>query len=411
VLFKNNLGEIMMIPVKGKNGIAIIYANEVDNETISLLYNFLNHPASKGARIRVMPDCHAGKGIVVGFTATLTDCVIPNVIGVDIGCGVQTICVGKKIPSFDELDQFIRENIPAGFNVHQDVKHLRTVPKDFFKEVEKVAKRTQQDFDYVFASLGTLGGGNHFIEVGVDEQERYWLTVHTGSRNFGLKVANYHQRVAEQTCRKELLQQEIEKLKKQYSGKELGEKISQLKADFQFSKALSFLTGERAKAYIEDMKVAQEYATWNRKLIVNSILSAFGLKEVERIESVHNYIDFKDRIIRKGAIRSHKGERIVIPMNMSYGVIIGTGKGNPAWNFSAPHGAGRRMSRSEARKKLSVEEFRKEMKRAGVYSNSIGEHTLDEAPQAYKDPNSVLVLLEKTVEITSVVRAVYNFKS
>jgi len=400
-----------MIELKGKYGKATIFAFYVKEEVISSVIQYLNHPASKGAKIAVMPDCHAGKGCVVGFTATLTDYVIPNIVGVDIGCGVYSVCMGKEIPPLDEIDGYIREEIPAGQKVREHFGHLQAVSEDLIEKIRKVAKRTEQDEEYALLSLGTLGGGNHFIEIGIDDKGYYWLTVHTGSRNFGLKVARYYQKIAENTCRKEFLSQRIEELKEKYSGRELEQKIEELKSESKFPKTLSFLTGETAKNYLADMQVAQEFARRNRLLITaNSILVYFNITPKAEIESVHNYIDFEDGIIRKGAIRAHKGEWIVIPMNMAYGIVIGRGKGNPEWNYSAPHGAGRKLSRKKAKEEFSVEEFKRVVEEAGVYSSTVGKATLDEAPMAYKDPDEVLSLTAQTVQIERIIKPVYNFK-
>ena len=410
-----------MFELKGKFNTAKIFASYVEEEAIRILMTYLNSHVSSGQKIRVMPDVHAGVGVVIGFTADLglnekdpsELKIIPNVIGVDIGCGVLTVNIGKETPSFEEVDNVIREKIPAGFDIHPDESHLSGVPKEFLDKVEEVAENTEQEVSYVLRSLGSLGGGNHFIEIGRSQQTGdYWLTVHSGSRNFGLKVAKYHQKVAERTYKSGFdITAKIEELKEKYSGKRLGEEINKLKNVFKVPKTLAYLTGDLARAYLDDMRVAQEYAKLNRRLMVNAILNHFGIEPKQVIESVHNYINFDDGILRKGAISAHAGEDVVIPMHMAFGVVIGKGKGNADWNYSAPHGAGRRMSRAEAKRRLTVEEFAEQMKRAGVFSTSVNESTLDESPNAYKDPDEVLSLLKETVEITDVVKSVYNFKA
>lgn len=399
-----------MIEVRGKYGKAVVYTPRIDNETYRVLLQYLNTFISERQKIRIMPDTHAGKGVVIGFTAKLNDFIVPNIVGVDIGCGVCSLRLGKDIPSLKEVDEVIKEKIPAGISVHQETKHLKGISKEFLKKVRQIAEKTQQDADYVLASLGTLGGGNHFIEIGVDSNGEYWLTIHTGSRNFGLKVARHHQKIAEWLSRKTLINTEIEELKRKYSGKELGKRIEEVKEKYSFPKELSFLTGKKAEDYLNDMRVAQEYAQLNRRLIASLILDALGIAPKEIIESVHNYIDFEDKIIRKGAIRAHKGEKVVIPMHMAYGVVVGIGKGNPEWNFSAPHGAGRKMSRKEAKEKISLNEFIEELKKAGVYSTTACESTKDEAPQAYKNPDEVIALLRETIDVVDIIRPVYNFK-
>ena len=393
----------------GTNGKAIVYTNTIEPEAEQQIKKFLHSPAAKDAHVRIMPDVHAGAGCVIGFTAKLTNKVIPNLIGVDIGCGITAIRL-KSNYSLDlrSLDNFVRAHIPSGQNIHSIQKHSVS----FLEEIKYVCNRTGQNLDYVMRSLGTLGGGNHFIEADRDEDGNFWILVHTGSRNFGLKVAKYHQKIAKKTLDSDYRKKKIEELKKYYSGFELGERIRNIPVSF-IEPGLEYLEGENLKNYLFDMKVAQVYAHHNREAILEEILNFLGLKEIggveEIIESVHNYIDTSQGLIRKGAIDATKGKKLIIPLNMRDGAIIGIGKGNPDWNYSAPHGSGRVMSRTKAKKDLDLSEFKKTME--GIYSTSVNVFTLDESPMAYKSSEEIISYLEPTVEIKRYLRPVWNFKA
>jgi RNA-splicing ligase RtcB len=329
-----------------------------------------------------MPDVHAGAGAVIGFTSSIGEKVIPNVIGVDIGCGVYSCNIGKVDLDFNRVDEVIRNNIPSGFSVRSKLAQryvLDRAIKDvsaLVQKIDRVVYDTKQDLDRVMCSLGTLGGGNHFIEIGEDEEGNRWLTIHTGSRNFGLKIANFHQSIA--------------KSRNPYGD-------------------LSYLVGEDAEAYYQDMKVAQEFAEANRKIIALTICKELGVLIKETVESVHNYINFSQGIVRKGAISAANGEKVIIPWNMRDGLIIGVGKGNEDWNCSAPHGAGRVMGRGEAKRTLDVELFKKSME--GVWTSCVSESTLDESPFVYKEASVIEALLEPTVEVIHRVKPLYNFKA
>ncbi|MBI4978914.1 MAG: RtcB family protein [Spirochaetes bacterium] len=374
--------------LQGKYNKAYIYAENLEDEARKQIYAFLNHDAFSGGRIAIMPDVHAGKGAVIGFTAPLGDKVIPNVIGVDIGCGVRTWKLGEEKPDFDALERFIRREIPSGAGVRgsADTKTIGRCPiggeetfERFSKRLEKICKRQEQDFGRVLCSIGSLGGGNHFIEVDRDSKGAFWLTIHSGSRNFGLRVAEYHQKHARKVC-----------------GSMGG---------------LEYLTGTDRDAYLDDMRTAQVYASLNRAVMGSSIIrGVFGRDagNCPSIESVHNFIS-ADNVIRKGAISAHKDERVVVPFNMRDGIVIGRGKGNKAWNQSAPHGAGRTMSRSRAKSELKLDEFRKTMD--GIYTTCVGRNTIDESPMAYKDAARIIDLLEDTVDVEDRLKPVYNFKA
>lgn len=359
----------------------------LDATTADQIISFLEHPGFRGRKIRIMPDTHAGKGSCVGFTMDLGDVVIPNIIGVDIGCGI----MASKLPinlmtseDFSNLDKFIRENIPSGFSIRNKPSEYAN---DIYMEVYgQLADSLDVDRERVFKSLGTLGGGNHFIEVGRDTEGYYWLTIHSGSRNLGLQVAKWYQKLADEMCKKYYV-------------------------DYGDLNFLPVSIGP-AEDYIDDMKVAQQYAHDNRQIMTATILEQFfGVHPEEQIDSVHNYINFDDGIVRKGATSAHAGERLVIPFNMEDGLIIGTGKGNSDWNFSAPHGAGRILSRSAAKRTLDLEVAKRGMENMGIFTTSLSKDTLDEAKLAYKPMDLIINAIEDTVSVDTVVRPVYNFKA
>jgi len=427
-----------MFEMSGKYTTAKVFAAVMESKCSSQVYGFLNHPAFTNP-VAVMPDTHAGEGSVIGFTMPITDKVIPNVIGVDIGCGMLSICLGElQIDDFDRLDQEIRERIPTGASVHETpvvnvaakfpwnnvtraiCSMKKAAPGNFSYETFKArCKEIGIDLRYAECSLGTLGGGNHFIEMGRSGAGELWLTVHSGSRNLGKKVCEYWQRRANGELRNRqqtALKAEIEKIKATCRGKEIEDRIREVRAKMGFGipSALAWLEGEQAAGYISDMLFAQVYAHVNRALIAGRILdildNTMGLKVAvqDRIETIHNFIDPGDMIIRKGAIRSYTGERMIIPFNMRDGFAICEGKSNPEWNFSAPHGAGRLMSRADAKKTVDMDRFREQM--SGIFSTSVCRGTLDEAPEAYKDTREILELIEPTVKIHDMVRPVYNLK-
>lgn len=379
-----------MIELNGAFGKAKIFTDTIEKSVEDQIQTLLDHPVADKACVRIMPDCHAGAGCVIGFTAKLTDKVVPNLIGVDIGCGV---CAWKlpEINSIDypEFDTTIRKLIPSGHqvrgSVHPEIDRIALKNdgfEGFEKKVNRIVNRTKQDESRVWRSLGSLGGGNHFIEVDRDEKGAYSLLIHSGSRNFGLQVAGWHQKKA------------VSRLGKM--------------------KGLEYLEGEDKKQYLDDMHTAQEYAARNRRIMGYEIITAFfnlPFGELPLIESVHNYISFSDETIRKGAISAHNGEEVIIPLNMAEGCVIGRGKGNRDWNNSAPHGAGRRLSRGQAKKMVSLEDFQKVMKDSSVWSSCVGEKTLDESPQAYKKSKQLLDDLHPSVDVTSFLKPVYNFKA
>lgn len=370
-----------MFEVKGKYASAKIFTDNADANVVQQIYSLLNHPISEGAQIRIMPDTHVGAGCVIGYTSTVTDKVCPNLIGVDIGCGVVGWKLGKPQFSFEELDNYIRLEIPSGFSARTPDKSIHAFTNELYHKIETICLNASINNDRVLNSIGTLGGGNHFIEIDKEDYGDFWLVIHSGSRGFGMGVATFHQRKA-----------------KTILGKMNG---------------LEYLEDKNAEDYLEDMEVAQQYAWLNRIVIGHQLIKDFFKidhpSQVENVHSVHNYIDFSDNIIRKGAIRANLNERVIIPWNMKDGTIIGTGKGNSDWNSSAPHGAGRKMSRTVAKDKITMSDFSNAME--GVWSTSIKKSTIDEAPMAYKDYNEVKENLTDSVEIELTLKPVYNFKA
>lgn len=380
-----------MLTYKGKYNVANVMIDCVEEELVSQLYSMLNHPAFENGYIAIMPDTHAGKGSCVGFTKKMNEYVIPNVIGVDIGCGVSSYNLGNlelNEKDFGALEGFIRQNIPTGFSVRNNIiKDFGEGLGAFSEQVEDICFRMSQDLGRVKRSVGSLGGGNHFCELDISPKGDVWLTIHTGSRNFGERICKYYQDKAKNLMNKMFI----------------GDAY----------KNLEFLPVdmEDGKNYLKDMGIAQKYAKYNRYTICKIIIEDFfkmTLKDIENIECVHNYINFDDNIIRKGAISAHAGERVLIPLNMFSGVIVGTGNGNPKWNFSAPHGAGRILSRKKAKMELSLEKMKEIMN--GIWSKSITMETLDESPEAYKDSDMIIDAVRETVDIDFVMKPIYVLK-
>jgi len=370
--------------LKGAFNYAKVFIDDLDKSSKKQIIEMLNQEAFKDAQIRIMPDAHAGAGCVIGFTADLGERVIPNLVGVDIGCGMLAIKLGKLEIDFEKLDNFIRREIPYGHNVNQEIK--QEIDKKFYKKLKETTKRVGGEFQRHLQSIGSLGSGNHFIEIDVDTKGIQWLVIHSGSRKFGQMVAIYHQKQAVLYCGR----------KSSYS---------------DIPKALRFLEGEGREQYLTDMKVAQEFANLNREVMGQRLIAHLGLKysELEKFQTVHNYINFKDMIVRKGAISAYEGEKVLIPLNMRDGSILAIGKGNAEWNYSAPHGAGRLFSRHQAKAKFDIEVFKKEMK--DVWTTSVKLSTLDEAPMAYKPVEKLMKYIEQTVEVVDIIKPIYNFKS
>lgn len=385
-----------------------IFTQNVEPAAVNQIYNLISQPPFAESKVRIMPDVHYGSGCVVGFTATLGNMVIPNVIGVDIGCGMLTVCLGKADIDLEELDGFIHRSIPAGSNLRKSYGDM-----DFIKELYCYGEL--RDLDRIYCSLGTLGGGNHFIELDRDEEDNKYLVIHTGSRNLGLQVAKYYQQKATLACKNagEAARKEVhDRLAAQGRMAEIPDELMKVTARFakrtKTPPEYCYFEGEETQGYMHDMRMCQDFASRNRRKIADDIMKHFGIAKAESFETLHNFID-DEGIMRKGAIPAHEGQKVLIPMNMRDGCLVATGKGNPDWNFSAPHGAGRLVSRGEAKELFTVEEYEKEMN--GIYTTSANESTLDESPMAYKPMNEIVRLIEPTVEINKIIKPVYNFKA
>lgn len=395
-----------MIEIKGQYTDALIYTNNPQEAAISQIEELVNQPFMEGAKVRIMPDYHAGKGCVIGTTIALNNRVVPNLVGVDVGCGVFVAEIEETAVDFDQLDRTIRQFVPAGNDIHEEASNIRSTEQ--FANDLFVASGLHND--YTNRSLGTLGGGNHFIELAKDEEGKHYLLIHTGSRYVGSKIANWHQNRAYESLRRIDLTEKIEELKAAGRYQEIQRMITEYKDENPIiSKELAYLEGDLFADYIADMKLAQQFAHENRQMIARIIGEKMKWEYGLQFDSVHNYIDIDSMILRKGAVRAGAGEQLVIPMNMRDGSLICIGKGSAAWNESAPHGAGRIFSRSAAMKNLSMEDFKQTMH--GIWTTSVSEETLDEAPMAYKPMQEIMDQIGETVEIQKRIIPVYNFKA
>ena len=390
-----------------------IFTENIEQEAMEQINTLLEQPAFQECKVRIMPDVHAGAGCVIGFTADLGDKVIPNIVGVDIGCGMLTISLGNIEIDLEKLDQAIRKRVPSGRNVHEG----RIVRFDELQDL--YCYRELKDTKRLERSIGTLGGGNHFIEIDADEDGNKYLIIHSGSRNLGKQVAEYYQRLAVELMQGkdklfEMQEKLIEEYKAQGKRKEIQSAIKQLHREFVpnplgIPKDLCYLTGVYRERYLHDMRICQRFAVLNRAEMAKAILDEMCLEGIDSFETIHNYIEFGSNMVRKGAISAKKDEILLIPINMRDGCIIGIGKGNEEWNHSAPHGAGRLMSRSKAREMLSLAEFEKSME--GIYTTSVNQATVDESPMAYKPMDEIIKKIKDTVEIMKIIKPIYNFKA
>ena len=417
-----------------------IFTDDIEQEAVNQINLLLEQEPFKDCKVRIMPDVHAGKGCVIGFTADLGDKVIPNIVGVDIGCGMLCVELGKIDLDLEKLDQVINENIPAGRNIREE-KLI-----NFDKINDLYCLRELKETKKFNRAIGTLGGGNHFIEVDIDEDGNKYLVIHTGSRNLGKQVADYYQDLAIGLCsgKEEMFKRKeeiIKTYKEQGRKSEIQKALKELEAEYKKNKPnlpneLCYLTGKYREMYLHDMEICQRYASINRVEIAQKILQEMFPNplykgDIETIdlgyryntmviqnkigidfklfETIHNYISFEDNIVRKGAIRANKEERVIIPINMRDGSIIAVGKGNEDWNNSAPHGAGRLMSRNKAKEIFKLDEFKESMK--DIYSTSVTEDTIDEAPFVYKPMQEIIDNIKDTVEIEKIIKPIYNFKA
>ena len=397
-----------MITLTGKYNSCVIYTDNITAGTEGQLKALLDQESVRGSKIRIMPDCHEGAGCVIGSTMTVQDRIIPNLVGVDIGCGMLVVKLKEKRVDLPKLDSLIHKNVPAGFAVRTKThKYL-----DRTRIEELLCPMSNED--RVFLSLGTLGGGNHFIELDKDDEGALYLVIHSGSRNLGVQVAGYYQKEAwmrlKKGDRRELTEQKIRELKEAGREKEIEAALKEITSlSLTVPYELAYCEKDLFEAYLHDMKITQEYAHFNRLAMADTILSGMKLHETDCFESVHNYIDTEAMMLRKGACSAKLGERLIIPINMRDGSLLCTGKGNPEWNESAPHGAGRLMSRTQAKQSFSVSEFKKQME--GIFSTTVSRETLDECPMAYKPMEEIVKNVQETVTIDKIIRPVYNFKA
>lgn len=395
-----------------------IFTNNIEQEAVYQIELLLAQDVFKDCKVRIMPDVHAGKGCVIGFTADLGEKVIPNIVGVDIGCGMLTTNLGNIDIDFERLDKIIKEYVPSGRKVHEEEN--TPVASDIIEKLH--CKEQLKNIDWLKRSCGTLGGGNHFIEVDNDSKNNKYLIIHSGSRNIGKQVAEIYQQMAiDDISGKSNFKQDSEKLIAEYKKckreREISKAIKELKQSYKTNttkipRELSYLVGKHREMYLHDMKLCQEFAKINRRIIQNTICYYMCwevTKETERFQTIHNYIEYDTNIVRKGAISAKTGEKVLIPINMRDGCILGIGKGNEDWNYSAPHGAGRTMSRSKAKESILLEEYQKAMD--GIFTTSVNTSTIDESPMAYKTMDEIIGNIKDTVEIVDIIKPIYNFKA
>lgn len=409
-----------MFTIQGKYNTAKVYADLYEDQVIDQIKSIVNHPTSIGGPIAIMPDTHAGKGSVIGYTQVLGDRVCPNIVGVDIGCGMVVCQLSKDcIIDFDKLDHCIRTMIPNGHDVHE-VGYTHDFSEQLVDQLH--CRNFIGDVSYYHRSVGTLGGGNHFIEIDKDDQGYHYLVIHTGSRNLGVQVCNHYMNINNDAIDykaqfNNVRRQLIDQLKAANRYEEIEKALNNLTKSWQpkldsvqdVDDPLHFITGTDMEHYLDDINVVQRWARLNRTLIMTTIVNHMNWSVDDWFESIHNYIDTEHRIIRKGAIAAYQGQRMIVPINMAFGSLICTGKGNIDMNFSAPHGAGRIMSRREARNRITLDQFEKSMQ--GIYSTCINKATIDEAPMAYKQYSDIAANLRNTAHIDKIIKPIFNFKA
>jgi len=428
-----------MIEIKGKYTDAKIMIDQVEDGLLEQVYGIINSPVSDGLKVIIQPDCHVGSDICVGFSMELGKMITSSWVGVDIGCGMISFRFSKDYKlNLEEINTKIRQSVPMGFNIHEN-QVFKNIP---FTDVQKIADIFTNRYNNKFGTnyvapvyndkwltkklkdinidpikfwnaIGTLGGGNHFIEMGVsDVTSDYWVTIHSGSRNFGLKIANYWSNVAK--IKVKITSNNYNKEREYivdntFPKSDIPKRLNELKLKYDIGIGKEYLQGEDMMGYLYDMIFAQQYSLWNRTVMMDIISNVIGIKKIDDIiHTIHNYVDFNDFIIRKGAISSYVGQKMIIPFNMRDGILLCEGKSNPEWNFSAPHGAGRLMSRTEAKSKVDLYKFKRSMK--GIYSTSVCKETLDESPFAYKNSKIIEIAIEPTATILERIKPILNIK-
>ena len=398
-----------MMEIKGQVNTAVCFAKVIEDEAIEQIRRMCDYEFTAGSRIRIMPDVHAGKGCTIGTTMTVKDRAVPNIVGVDIGCGMYTVNLGPAEIDMEQMDA-AAHFIPSGMKVWEGRKeHFDLLGLRCYRGL-KDAKRLER-------SLGTLGGGNHFIEIDRAADGTKYLVIHSGSRNLGKQVAEFYQRLAvelnkgkeEYFARRDALIAEYKAAGRRNEIQAVLKALRWEAREATIPEDLCFVYGQYLEDYLHDVEICQRFARRNRELMAEIFLQRLGLEAADAFHTIHNYIDTEEMILRKGAIAAHKGEKVLIPINMRDGSVLAIGKGNPDWNYSAPHGAGRIMSRTAAKQNLDLDEYRREME--GVYTTSVNEATLDEAPMAYKSLSDIIDVIRESVEVIEVLKPIYNFKA
>ena len=398
-----------MLEIKGKVNTAICFAKVIEEGAIEQIRRMCDYPFTEGSQIRIMPDVHAGKGCTIGTTMTVIDKAVPNVVGVDIGCGMYTVNLGNVEINMEKMDA-AAHFIPSGTDVWEG-------RKERFNLIDLRCYRELKDVRRLERSLGTLGGGNHFIEIDRASDGTKYLVIHSGSRNLGKQVAEHYQRLAVDLNKgKEDYFTKRDALIAEYKAAGRRNEIQAALKELQWeshestiSEDLCYVYGKYLDDYLHDVEICQQFARRSREFMAEVILERLNLTASDAFHTIHNYIDTEERILRKGAIAAHEGERVLIPINMRDGSVLAVGRGNPDWNYSAPHGAGRILSRTEAKEVLDMDEYRREM--AGIYTTSVNEKTLDEAPMAYKSLSDIIDVISESVDVIEVLKPIYNFKA
>ncbi len=395
-----------MITIQGTHNTAVCYCEALDTATENQIRSVCDQSAFQSSTIRIMPDVHLGKGCTIGTTMTIGNKVVPGMVGVDIGCGMETVRIKESDIDFRQLDSLIHAKIPCG-------QKVRSSPHPLSKEIELAKLRCykQMDADRAKLSIGSLGGGNHFIEVDRGSDGSLYIVIHSGSRHIGNEVAKHYQEEGIKALRgnHRMREETIQRLKKEGRMQDIQAFLNQKSAQTDIPRDLAYVEGSLFDDYIHDMKIIQRFAMLNRKAMMDVIIQGMGLTTQESFTTIHNYIDTENMILRKGAVSAQSGEKLLIPINMRDGSLVCLGKGNKEWNYSAPHGAGRLLSRSEAQKRLDMEEYRREMQ--GIYTTCVSHGTLDESPMAYKPMEDILKQIGPTVDIVDTIKPVYNFKA